>query len=117
MSIAMEMGMAGEIKEQQENPILAIFCGIFFLGINPPVEKSWQETGGLYSRKRRKIIFQDFVSTGNGKIGSELWNPGIFGDGVQTFPALIWVPKGQSTGISIPAKMGISFLEWERHPK
>lgn len=48
--------MAGEIKEQQEKPILAIFCGIFFLGINPPVEKSWQETGGLYSRKRRKII-------------------------------------------------------------
>lgn len=45
----------GRLGSSRENPIPAIFCRIF-LGINPPVEKSWQETGKSHSRKRRKII-------------------------------------------------------------
>lgn len=60
VSIAMEMGMAGEIKEQRENPILAIFCWdffFFFQELTLPVEKSWQETGSLYSRKIVGMVF------------------------------------------------------------
>lgn len=109
----------GRWRRKGKIPSWQIFAG-FFLGIDPLVEKSWQETGRLYSRENHwGGFFQEFLPLlVMGKKFGILEVGKALGMGLR-IPSLIRVPGVTSTGISIPIPMGMGIpaLTQQQHPK